>query len=82
MSQTILVEAYYVPSSSVILLIPQYFIQEQSKGNTQESFTVKTEGCVFTFGSGKTITFNCNDKTRLPIVIAYPVKRDPMSFQR
>ena len=72
-SQVILVEAYYIPTSSARLLSPQsYFQQEKRKGNIHGSFKVTAEGCIFTFSSGKTLTFICDDKSSLPIVKTQP----------
>ena len=49
-SQIILVEAYYIPTSSDRFLSPQsYFQQEKRKGSIHGSFKVTAEGCMFTF---------------------------------
>ena len=74
-------ELYYGPSSLFILLSPQsYFQQEKLQGNSQGSFKVTVEGFIFTFSSGKTLTFIYDDKSSLPIVKTQPTGHNPFSF--
>ena len=51
--QHINIKAYYIPSRSVRLFIPQHYFQQEKSG----SFKIDAQGCVFTFESGKTLTF-------------------------
>ena len=52
-SQEVDIKAYYIPTSSVRLFSPQsYFIQESAGW-----FSLDKDGSVFTFTSGKTLTF-------------------------
>ena len=62
-SHEVYIKAYYIPTSSVKLFGPQsYFIQEQVGG-----FSLDKDGSVFTFASGKTLTFKYSNRSRLSI---------------
>ena len=76
LSQEVYIKAYYIPTSSVRLFSPQsYSIQEQSGG-----FSLDKDGSIFTFTSGKTLTFKYSNKSRFQIANASLMKTIPSEF--
>ena len=71
--QHIKVKENYIPSSTVRLFIPQHYFQQEMSVN----FKIDTDGCVFTFSSGKTLKFTCTQGSNL--LIALTTKRNNIS---
>ena len=55
------------------LFSPQHYFKQEKSGN----FKIDAEGCIFTFASGKTLTFTYAEGSNLPIALA--TKRNEIS---
>ena len=64
--QQVQVEAYYIPSSPVRLFNLQHYFKREKSGR----FQIDRDGCVFTFASQKTLTFNHSKDLHLPTALA------------
>ena len=71
--QHVRVNANYIPSCTVRLFSPQHYFQQEKSGN----FKIDANGCVFTFASGKTLSFTYAQGSNLPIALA--TKRNDIS---
>ena len=68
------IRAFLVASSTVILFSPRGNLKQEKKG----LFTLKTEGCVFEFKSGISLTFKCSEKSLLIITTTKVMKETRM----
>ena len=61
--QRVKVKTYYIPTSNVRLFSPQSYFQSENGG----SFMLNSKGCIFTFVSSKTLTFEYSTGSVRPI---------------
>ena len=60
-----------MPSSTVIVFSPQHYFKQEKGGG----FRMDDKGCVFTFLSGKTLTFKYADGSNLPTTLSTQKRR-------